>query len=173
MMQQFKNQKQLDSYPVARFENGEMVFLTEEKEYKIYDNGEWKDLPKATLEGDGVSMSLYDLNKSIISQLPKLEDLTIKVALINDFDKFIESEYYMLLCRDISYYTIFNHFINSDNEFSNLGEAVLTCAQELGDLISVELTADKGAIEIWVKTDEDCLCMYLFNCANLIVNWGN
>lgn len=170
---QFKNQKQLDSYPIARFSDGEIVFLTEENLYKVYDNGEWKDLPKANIEGDGISMSLYDLNKSIISQLPKLEDLAAATNLINEFDNFIDSEYYMLLCRDISYYTIFNHFINSDNEFSNLGEAVLTCAQEIGELISVELTTDKGAIEIWVKTNEDSLCMYLFNCANLIVNWGN
>ena len=118
-------------------------------------------------------MSLYDLNKYIISQLPKLEDLTAAIDLINEFDKCVDSEYYMLLCRDISYYTIFNHFINNDNEFSNLGEAVLTCAQEIGELVSVELTADKGAIEIWAKTNEDSLCMYLFNCANLIVNWGN
>ena len=172
-MMQFKNQKQLDSYPVARFSDGEMVFLTEEKLYKIYDNGEWKDLPKANIEGDGISMSLYDLNKSIISQLPKLEDLTTATNLINEFDKVVDSEYYMLLCRDISYYTIFNHFINSDNEFSNLGEAVLTCAQEIGELVSVEQTTDKNAIEIWVKTNKDSLCMYLFNCANLIVNWGN
>jgi hypothetical protein len=79
----------------------------------------------------------------------------------------------MLLCKDISYYTIFENENTKACDFGTLGHAVLECVQDVGKIISADLTEDQGAIEIWVRTpEEDNLCMYLFNCEGLVVSFG-
>jgi hypothetical protein len=79
----------------------------------------------------------------------------------------------MLLCKDISYYTIFKQDF-STREFSNLGEAVITCIEEsLGNIVTTN--TEDGAIEIWfrAKESDDVYCMYLFNCESMIVRYQN
>jgi hypothetical protein len=55
-----------------------------------------------------------------------------------------------------------------------LGDAAITCIQEsIGDIVSID-KKESGEIEIWIKTkEEDCTyCAYLFNCEQMIVNYG-
>ena len=68
---------------------------------------------KNKIKGKGeVNMSLYEINQSIISQLPvydesQIEDLKTR---INEWEnKYFEGHFYMLLCREINYYTVFQH----------------------------------------------------------------
>jgi hypothetical protein len=81
----------------------------------------------------------------------------------------------MLLCKDISYFTIFQYnCLNFNYEFNDLGDAAITCIQEsIGDIVSID-KKESGEIEIWIKTkEEDCTyCAYLFNCEQMIVNYG-
>jgi hypothetical protein len=80
----------------------------------------------------------------------------------------------MLLCKDISYFTIFQYnCLNFNYEFNDLGDAAITCIQEsIGDIVSID-KKESGEIEIWIKTKEDCTyCAYLFNCEQMIVNYG-
>jgi hypothetical protein len=55
-------------------------------------------------------MNLYDLNKQIISQMPALDEDGIDLALMTvaTYIKNTENKYYMLLCKDVNYYTLFN-----------------------------------------------------------------
>ena len=119
---------------------------------------------------------MYDLNKSIVSQLPIKEtyaELSQERNLINEFHKVINSETYMLLCKDISYYTIFNSRKNRVSDFGTLGHAVIECAQDVGKIVSADLIEDNSAIDIWVRTaEDDNLCMYLFDCKSLTVTFG-
>ena len=88
---------------------------------------------------------------------------------LNDYNKSINSNYYMLLCKDISYYTVFT----SGNEFETFGNAVITCAQDVGKVINADLTEDNRAVEIWVRNEaEEVYCMYLFDCQQMIVTYG-
>lgn len=117
------------------------------------------------------SMNLYDLNKSIIGQLPKKtkEELIELEKVINDYHYKINSKFYMLLCKDISYYTI----LNNDNYFATefLGEVVIDCASNVGSIISIDPTED-NTIEIWVKTpEEEVVCMYLFDAKDFVANF--
>lgn len=175
----FPNQPSLDKYlsTINNFHKGEVVYLSDDEKFVMYDGEKFIDIPeKVQMTGEGLSMSMYELNKTIMSQLPVKEtyaDLSEERNLINDFHKKNGCRFYMLLCKDISYYTVFENEKIKVSDFGTLGHAVLECAQDVGKIISADLTEDQGAIEIWVRTlEEDNLCMYLFNCEGLVVSFG-
>ena len=169
----FKDLNALNKYSetAKRNNKGEIAFIEDIQEYRMYDGDQWMPLPKADADDSGLSMNLYDLNKSLIASLPAptSEDLFAMERTICDFGN-DEIDYFMLLCKDISYYTIFTANPNY-KEFKNLGEAVITCITEsIGTVIAVDKTEDEVAIEIWVRTAEnDVYCMYLFDATNMIV----
>lgn len=98
------------------------------------------------------SMNLYDFNQILMAQMKPLTDEAIQKAIqqINDFKK-PDSIYYMLLCRDINYYTVFAVKSFAVEDF---GSVVIDCARNAGnkDILSVELNDEKTAIEIWINT---------------------
>lgn len=176
---EFKTLISLKDYKnkINSFRQGDIVYLTEEKKYVMYDGDDFVDMPTtATVNsGTGLQMSLYDLNKTIIAQLPVKEtyaEQSDERKLINKFFSSIGRTSYMLLCKDISYYTIFTYEGNKMANYETLGEAVLDCLQSVGKLVCADLTEDGNAVEIWVRTEEDNLCMYLFKCADLMVTYG-
>ena len=159
-----------------RYKMGEIAYLTDKDKIVMWNGTEWTDMPEGTTaEGKGgLNMNLYELNKSIVSQLPILEDYTEATELVQTYME-NHSESYMLLCRDINYYTIFQKKAegNPYTHFETLGEAVLECANDIGKIISVDLTEDGGGIEIWLRTLEgDNMCAYLFDCSGLIVTYA-
>lgn len=109
------------------------------------------------------TLSLYDLNKQLIGQLPNLtpEEIKQKILLIKEFKNIREAEFYMLLSNEIRYYTLFHIDFNTINTYS-FEEEVIACLEELGYIKSIELNAD-GVIEIWVTQDsENTIVLYLF-----------
>ncbi len=99
-----------------------------------------------------LQMNLYDVNKQIMSQLPTLDEEQMKTAkkVICDYIVNGAQEFYMLLGRDINYYTVFQ----ITGEGNSAASEILECANYLGDIKSVEKTED-GAIEIWVHSREE------------------
>ena len=60
-----------------------------------------------------------------------------------------------------------------NDNFETFGEAVITCAEAIGKVISVDYIEDQNAVEIWVRTEQnENLCMYLFNCESMFVSFG-
>jgi hypothetical protein len=112
-------------------------------------------------------MNLYDLNKSIISQLKTIDDFAASITLINDFAENTKNKYYMLYAKDISYFTIFH--IEKYGEFTNLGNGVIECLHNVGAVKSIDYTENKDAIEIWIQQDDEPICAYLFPYDNGIV----
>lgn len=174
----FKNHAALMEYAAKvnnRFTKGEVVFCEEENTYYVFDE-EWKATPVEMLES-GLGINLYELNKSAIAAMPIMDyaQLTEKRDKINAFFS-SEENYHMLLCKEISYYTIFNK-LHFEKEFITLGDAVVTCLKEsFGNIVAIdEASQENGhAFEIWVKTYEnDVYCMYLFCCDKLIVGYGD
>lgn len=115
-------------------------------------------------------MSNYEINKMIYAQMPpKSKD---------ELDKYVHlfktppKHRSMLLCRELNYYTIFEHD-EDEPEFPNEGSAVLTCALDLGGIVDVNKVEDNDAIEIWIKLpDGEAVVAYHFNCDNIFVKWG-
>lgn len=91
-------------------------------------------------------MDLYSLNKQLVSQMPNMEDFADSIELINKFARKNSNKYYMLLCRDISYYTVFERLLGLTE---TIGEAVITCLNSIGTSIK-SIEEVKGAIECWV-----------------------
>lgn len=110
------------------------------------------------------NIELYELNRSIIEQQGALDAdaLTEKFKLINTFAADTKNDFYMLYGREINYFTVFAK--HEKWELETLALGVTECLANIGSVYSIELTAEKDAIEIWVKDiHQDLLtCMYLF-----------
>lgn len=114
-------------------------------------------------------INLYEINKTLVSSYPvhTKEQILGDAKIINDFIKHMKDEqHFMLLCRDINYYTIFERYtgesIQEIKELTHLGEEVIACISNVGSILSVNPTKDTS-VEIWVRTpEEENIVMYLF-----------
>ena len=150
----------LTELPKAHLKNGELAETSDDNKKWVYDEEaqEWKEH-----ETEGIQMSLYDMNKQLIAQMPPMEDTDKMIEIINNYKNKTDNSHYMLLCRDINYFTLFEEdpFI-AEERFATL---VLECIHDLGIVHDMMITEDNGAIEIWVKPlseEADMLVMYLF-----------
>lgn len=138
---------------------GQSAYSSETKKLYVYSEGEWKMVTGET----NLGITIYDLNKQIIAQMGILEGIPREEAYlrITDMAAVSQNTYFMLLCRDINYYTLFK--LDKDNSgLSNIASEVFECAEDVGAIKSVE-GVEGGAIEIWVHpVDGDPVAMYLF-----------
>ena len=117
-------------------------------------------LPEDKKVEGNLQMNLYDLNKQIISQMPN-ETADKAIETIKQYMVEMENTFYMLLCRDINYYTLF-YIVDYITEPAAADE-VFACASDLGAVKSVERTEDGAAVEIWFQAEgEEPAAMYLF-----------
>ena len=150
-------------FSTENLETGQIV-QTDEGVY-IFDGSELKKV-----NGD-LNLSLYDMNKQIISQLPtytseqleEAKDLIVKY--VTDYQH--KDEYYMLLCHDIHYFTV---FVRHTNPKENIENALLDCINNVGDIKSIEYSSDEQALEIWVTDPNgESYAMYFFDYGRGIV----
>ena len=160
--------KQLEAYTQkhGRFQNGDVVKIHEEDKYYVYRDG-WQEL-KADFKDSEVSMKLYDLNKQIMAQMESYDIDKWEQAEkdIDAWEKEIKANYYMLLCKEKSYYTI---FVDDGYEFHGLGAAVRECLEFVGNVVSIDIEPE--VIEIWIRELDDAYCMYLFNYDKGVVSF--
>ena len=111
-----------------------------------------------------LQMDLYELNKQIISQLPILtqEEIENQKDLIVDYHNNNQGKYYMMLCNELKYYTIFAIKPEANDYFE---DEVIDCLYDFVDNIkSIEYdNENKKAIEIWFTKNEETYVMYLFD----------
>ena len=107
----------------------------------------------------GLNLSLYEMNKQVVSQLPAIDDIAVLTPIRKYKNK--DGKYFMLICRDINYYTLFAIDLDSD---ARIEQEVLECLKELGTIKSVEELEDKNVVEIWIQQEgNDPVVMYFFN----------
>ena len=139
--------------------NGQIV--RKEDGLYVYKDGEYYPIEDQKID---TGMSLYDLNKQGYAQLLPYDETQIQdaIAWINEFSDKNKGKYYMLLCKEISYYTVFEKdFLEYD--CLSLGHGVIECLDNVGTIHGIDDNGE-GALEIWVKTsDEEVYCMLLFN----------
>lgn len=147
---------------LVNHEEGELALVINEQKMYQYSNGSWQEYKP---ENGELDLSVYQINQQVIPQLPNLDADQIQNG-INIINQFTEpSSYYMLLCRDINYYTILITGHESSEE--TVGEAVIDCFTYMNaELKAIDLTDDGSAVEIWFVVPEEeelpAMCAYLF-----------
>lgn len=167
----------LDELDRTLLYNGQAVFDPDTQTCYVYNEGNFikineemamkanyeEKIEKQPLNGN-LNMTLYDLNKAAVTQLPNYSEADKQAAkeLINTYDDFSTmTRYYMLLCRELNYYTVFQRQFTGLEDF---GDVVIECLENLGNIKSIEVTEDKTAIEAWiVNSDNEAHVVYLFN----------
>lgn len=171
-MLEFKNKQQLMGYTSRMKQNlheGELASLEKERKMFVWRDNNWSELK--TEGHSNVQMTMYEINKQIISQLSPHTEEQIKqdINIINDFYNIDKSNYYMLLCKEQSYYTV---LVKSDTS-DRLGATVIDLLIEIDhSILSVE-NVNNAEVEIWSKDKQDKIwCLHLFNYEVGIVEFG-
>jgi hypothetical protein len=108
-------------------------------------------------------MNLYEINQAAVSQLPKMSEEMVaeKKEMIRQYLDEVADEYYMLLCRDLNYYTMFS--LRADEGLPAAESEIIECIRDLGSIISIERSTETGkVIEIWFKCADGTFVAYLF-----------
>lgn len=147
--------------------DGELVRVSDLNQTYSYceENDSWipyyndEEITSSEENGD---FSLYQFNQMVISQLPDMpeEDIQKSKVDIRAFINLTKSPAYMLLCRELNYYTT---FLVNDSYEEKMEDAVIECAQCLGSLKSVDYNEDENVIEIWFADDERAYVAFLFD----------
>ena len=107
-----------------------------------------------------LKMSLFDINKQIISQQSTYNEEQIEEAKARIF-KFklnnAESHYFMLLSRDINYYTV---LAIDKAAKENLEDVVIELLHEWGDIKDIDFSEEKDSIDCWVKGFNDNMAFF-------------
>ena len=171
-MLNFKTKQQLMSYTSKMKKNlqdGELASLETEKKMLVWRDNNWCEVQ--TEGHSNVQMTMYEINKQIMAQLPahNEEDLKKDADVINEFYDIDKSEFYMLLCKEQSYYTI----LRRKDASGRLGSITTDLLIEIGhSILSVE-NVDNAEIEIWSKdSNDEVWCLHLFNYEAGVVDFG-
>ena len=131
-----------------------------EQEEKVKQAQE--QLKKQIEEHEGIKVSLYEMNQNLIHNMPSLDKSGLKGA-EKKFYKWLvnnSAEYYMLLCNQQRYYTVFHNSSSAINE-KNYWNELLDVLSYCGDIKLME--EDSGAFSIWATwKNGDTDCLYLF-----------
>ena len=135
-------------------EQGELALVKENGTIYKYENEHWNKQEISTNKEASQKLTLYGLNKMIIPQIPSLteEELTHKqkdiISFVMECIKNTGGKYFLLLSRDIGYYTLFN--MQYSLEKNSIVDEIYKCLEAIGEIKSIEPTEDNDAIEIWV-----------------------
>ena len=129
--------------------HGQTVWCSSEDKCYRYDAIEgWQEVPE-----DGsteIGMNMYDINKQIISQLPPMSEEGISERLVEmkNYVDDLKNTFYMLLCRDINYYTVFMIDGDANEKFEDV---LLECLKTFGQIKAIDEV--DGAFEIWIENE--------------------
>lgn len=113
-----------------------------------------------------MDMTLYEFNKAGYGSLPNMDEEALSQASIH-VKEFLErktpfSKYWLLLSNENKYYTIFHR--NSTNfSFNDLTSEIMSIAQDLGGIKSIELDDSGSALEFWISYNGECSLFLLFD----------
>ena len=122
--------------------------------------------------------TLYDLNKGLVQQNEiKLSEgiLNSKKEVIKNFLIKANNNYYMLLSNERKDYTIFTMGSNDGYTYEDKSKKLVSilvdeCLVNRGEIRGIDITKDKGAIEIWMSIEGESYVYYFFPYDTAIIN---
>lgn len=122
--------------------------------------------------------TLYDLNKGLVQQNEiKLSEgiLNSKKEVIKNFLVKANNNYYMLLSNERKDYTIFTMGSNDGYAYEDKSKKLVSilvdeCLVNRGEIRGIDITKDKGAIEIWMSIEGESYVYYFFPYDTAIIN---
>lgn len=152
----------------------DIAYVESEKKYYIYQNGVWGISNIKPPSNGNAEVSLYEVNKGFYtSQSPLTEEqLKEKEDIILSYHKEQKNDHYMLLCKELSYFTIFE--LDVRPEFSTLAKGVIDIMPEYGwKIYDIYKNENTDAIEIWIQDEhEEIHCMLFFAYDRGVVTFG-
>ena len=113
-------------------------------------------------------LSMYESNKQLLAQNGKVMSTSKLNVTIGDmavrFRKWVwdnKCQYFMLLCKDRSDYTLFN-IVDHNFDIQEIKEALKDCFVNRGDVYDIHYEKTTDAYEIWLKIDDEFYAYYLF-----------
>ena len=133
---------------------GDIIYVEDEAKGYIYLNGRF--VPKEIKSEGNLNLSLYEMNKQLISQL---KDISKEDALekIYQFYEHTPQGYYMLLNHENKYFTLFE---KNTNGFDTFGSTVLYCINNIGKIKTIDVYDDR--LEIWITIKDNIFDYLLF-----------
>lgn len=106
-------------------------------------------------------MNLYEFNQAGYNSLPKMTSVEIhkKLEQIKEFLHDNDGEYFMLVCNELKYYTLF-HSTHVD-WIRELIQEMIGVVKSLGTLKAIEI--NDSMIEFWVEKNGECHMYAFFN----------
>lgn len=158
-------------HALQNHEVGEVAYVEDIEKFYIYTPNGWTQWqPDVAPTESDIQLSLYEVNKQIIAQLPTLSGVQLDEAkltlshYVNGLDH--NDDYYMLLCYDLRYFTMFAR----DQKYEeNIVDAIMDCLSYVGEVKSVEESEDGQAIEIWIVSEGEAYVMYFFDYGRGVV----
>jgi hypothetical protein len=142
---------------------GELALVEKDNKVYVYKEDKWVEYNP---EDGGLTVSLYDVNKMAMPNLPDLTEEQIEEAkrMVAQFIS-PKSKFWMLLNNEKRYYTVFQLTDNPNVLLTNkIEDEFIECLKEIGTIKSIE-KVDDTTIEAWVidKEDSEAYAYYLFN----------
>ena len=117
------------------------------------------------------SQTLYELNQQLMANEKKISglDLISKRKSLEMFFKNSSAEYFMMLCKERSDYTLFH--LHDEKSYIKSAEEVIECMKERGTILAIDRTQDSLAYEIWIRFENEVnSCYYLFEYDKGVIN---
>lgn len=130
-------------------EENEMAYVESEQQYYRWHEGTWEQVE---IKGSGLTINLYDLNKSVMSQLPPKEVENYRTAFA-DFAASQKAHYYILFSFKAHYYTL---FAQDPHEALSFEDALIEILEGFeGNIYSIELKEEYQCVEMWISMAQD------------------
>lgn len=112
-------------------------------------------------------MSLYDCNRQLMSNCQDLttEEIQNKISYLETWFEGHPDKYFMLLCNELNYFTVFHQCTTTFGSFTKLAQEILDFVTKyIGNVKAIDIdTNDVIAIWGWQQEkDELPHCFYLF-----------
>lgn len=140
--------------------DGELVITNDTHQIYQFKDNKWI---KKDMNEESKKLTLYGLNKLIVAQMPSLttKELEEKKKLITEFVAKIQGKYYLLLSKELNYYTLFAIQLGAKTEICN---ELIQCLASFGEIKSIDLVHQDtdSALECWVCDKNNNASVFYF-----------